>query len=166
MLKIKSLLTHVCLSFVFMACSNSHASNKAHDIRGKWKCGPAIMKGPNLTVTVNWTAEYLANNTYIELTNSQIDPTDRPSFSTVNRSEGRWNVKGDVLETQSTKEQFISATDPSISKALGQKVMEDQVIAKPISLSRILKLNSKELHTFPINAKHKEAEITTYCIRQ
>lgn len=151
--------------FAILVSSESNATNTKRDILGKWNCGPVVMKGPQATVTASWSVNYLPDYTYIELTSTQVNPTDRPSFSTVNRSVGRWEIKGKVLETQSTKEEFISATDPFISKAMGQKVLEEQVTAKPISQSRILKLNAKELRTFPINAKYKEAEVTTTCMR-
>ena len=151
--------------FSILFFSESDATNTKRDILGKWNCGPVVIKGPQATVTASWSVNYLPDGKYIELMSTQVDPTDRPSFSTIYRSEGRWEIKGKVLETQSTKDEFISATDPFISKTMGQKVLEEQVTAKPISQSRILELDVKLLRTFPINAKHKEAEVTTTCKR-
>lgn len=157
--------TPYLLVLTLLASSNTSARNAHAKIVGKWNCGPVVMKAPNATITVNWSVNYLPDHTFIDLVNTQVDATDRPSFSTTSRSKGRWELKGDALESQSTKEEFIGATDPFITKELGQRVLDEQVAAKPIPRSRILKLNKKELHTFPINARNKEAEVTTTCVR-
>jgi hypothetical protein len=107
-MKITTRFAPLFFVFVILVSSESNATNAKRDILGKWNCDPVVMRGPQATVTVSWSVNYLPDYTYIEMTSTKVDPTDRPSFSTINRSEGRWEIKGKVLETQSTKEEFVT----------------------------------------------------------
>ena len=135
------------------------------DLVGSWRCGPTVMQGPGFTVTVTDETTKLRDGTYTAYTTTVIAAPGEAPITLQDRSNGTWELKGDVIRTHVIRSEFLSASDPSITKEAGQKAQDDQLAKKSVYETRILELTSTRSRSIPINSMYKEAAVESRCER-
>ena len=135
------------------------------DLVGTWRCGPTVMQGPGFTVTVTDQTTKLPNGTYTGHTSTVISAPGKPALTLQDRSNGTWELSGDVVRTHVLRAEFLSASDPSITQEEGQKAQNDQLAKKSVYESRILELSGKRSRSIPVNSMYKEAAVESSCER-
>lgn len=61
--------------------------------------------------------------------------------------------------------EFLSASDPSVTKKAGQKAQDEQLAKKSVYESRILEFNGTYSRSIPINSMYKDAAVESTCER-
>jgi hypothetical protein len=72
---------------------------------------------------------------------------------------------GDVVRSRINHVEFLSASDPSVTKGAGQKAQDEQLAKKSVYESRILEFNGTHVRSIPVNAMYKEAAVESTCER-
>ena len=138
---------------------------KPSDLLGTWRCGPTVMQGPGFTVTVTDETTNKADGTYTGQTTTVIAAPGQPPLTLLDRSNGTWELKGDVVRSHVLHVEFVSASDPSITREQGQKAKDDQLAKKSVYESRILELRDGRSRSVPVNSMYKEAAVESSCQR-
>jgi len=68
-----------------------------------------------------------------------------------------------ITEFQESK--FISASDPTISSEVGQKIQDEQLREKFIYKSQILEIDQESMRFIAVDTDHAEAVVETNCRR-
>jgi hypothetical protein len=152
-----------------LACIGSSAaaspSLAVSDLAGAWRCGPTLMLGPGFTVTVTDETTRLTDGTFTSHTTTVIAAPGKPPITLRDRSNGTWELKGDVVSSHVLRAEFLSASDPSITKEAGQKAQDDQLAKKSVYTSRILEFTGTRSRSIPVNPMYKEAAVESRCVR-
>lgn len=138
---------------------------KPSDLVGAWRCGPTAMQGPGFTITVTDENTRLQDGNFTEHTTTVISAPNKVPLTLQHRSSGTWELNGDVVQIHVQRSEFLSASDPSVSKEQGQKAQDEQLAKKSVYESRILELNGDRLRTTPVNPMYKEAAVESSCQR-
>ena len=154
------------ITAMLMGSSAAASSSLAlSDLVGTWRCGPTVMQGPGFTVTTTDETNRLADGTYTSHTTTVIAAPGKPAFTLQDRSNGTWELKGDVVTIHVIRAEFLSASDPSITKEAGQKAQDDQLAKKSVYESRILEITGGRTRSIPVNSMYKEAAVESSCER-
>lgn len=135
------------------------------DLVGTWRCGPTFMQGPGFTVTVTDETTKLSDGTFIGHSRSLISAPDKPPLTLEDRSSGTWELVGDVVRSRINRIEFLSASDPSITKDAGQRAQDEQLAKKSVYESRILEFNGTHSRSIPVNSMYEEAAVESTCER-
>lgn len=135
------------------------------DLVGTWRCGPTVMQGPGFTVTVTDETNKLPDGTFTAHTTTVIAAPGEAPITLRDRSNGTWELKGDVVSSHVLRAEFLSASDPSITRDAGQKAQDDQLARKSVYESRILELTGTRSRSIPVNSMDKEANVESRCER-
>lgn len=135
------------------------------DLLGTWRCGPTVMQGPGFTVTVIDETTKLPNGTFTGHTRSVISAPGKAPLTLQDRSSGTWELVGDVVRSRINHLEFLSASDPSVTKEAGQKAQDEQLAEKSVYESRILEFNGTHSRSIPVNSMYKEAAVESTCER-
>jgi len=146
----------------------SHAQGSAvvtNDLVGKWRCGPTVMRGPNVIVTASEEIIRADDGSFVSHGTSMIEVPGKPPLTIQDKSDGSWELTGEVLKTHIQHLEFLSSSEVSITKEMGQKVEDDQLAKKSIYENRVLEHTGMRYRVFPVNPMHKEAAVETSCER-
>jgi hypothetical protein len=135
------------------------------DLVGTWRCGPTFMQGPGFTVTVTDETTKLSDGTFIGHSRSLISAPGKPPLTLEDRSSGTWELVGDVVRSRINRIEFLSASDPSITKDAGQRAQDEQLAKKSVYESRILEFNGTHSRSIPVNSMYEEAAVESTCER-
>ena len=135
------------------------------DLLGAWRCGPTVMQGPGFTLTVMDETKKLPDGTYTAHTTTVVSAPGKAPITLKDRSNGTWELKGDVVRTHVLRAEFLFASDSSFTKEAGQKAQDDQLAKKSVYESRILELTGTRSRSIPINSMYKEAAVESRCER-
>ena len=132
---------------------------------GTWRCGPTVMHGPNFDISVTTETANASDGTYSTLTTSVITPHGKPSITTTDRAWGTWLLEDDVITSTVQRVEFLTSSDPSITKEIGQQAQDAQVRKKSTYQSRILEFTGHFSRSIPVNSMYKEAAVESSCER-
>lgn len=153
---------------IFLAASGSATAAtpvSPSDLAGTWRCGPTVMQGPGFTVTVTDETTRLPDGTFTGHTRSVISSPGKVPLTLQDRSAGTWELAGDVVRSRINHVEFLSASDPSVTKEAGQKAQDEQLAKKSVYESRILEFNGTRSRSIPVNSMYKEAAVESNCER-
>lgn len=132
---------------------------------GNWRCGPTVMHGPHFDIAVTTETSNAADGTYSTLTTSVITPHGKPSITTTDRAWGTWQLDDGVISSTVQRVEFLSSSDPSITKEIGQQAQDAQVRKKSSYQSRILEFTGRSSRSIPVDSMYKEAVVESSCER-
>ncbi|MDQ1835502.1 hypothetical protein [Massilia scottii] len=132
-------------------------------LTGTWECGPTFMKGPQLVMTVVTVTKRAADRTFVSTSTSVITPRGKPAITLIDSARGTWRLEGRILISAFQESKFISASDPTISAELGQKLQDDQLRNKSIYKAEILQINRKSMRFIPVGSDYSEAVVESNC---
>ena len=135
------------------------------DLVGTWRCGPTVMQGPGFTVTVTDETTKLSDGTYSGHSSTVISAPGKPALTLPDRSSGTRELVGDVVKSRIDQIEFLSASDPSITKEAGQRAQDEQLAKKSVYESRILEFTGTRSRSIPVNYMYKEAAVESTCER-
>lgn len=121
------------------------------------------MQGPGFTVTTSEKITRLETGTYVAHATTVIAVPGRPPLTVQDRSNGTWGFADGIIKTSVLQVEFVSASDPSVTKEKGQKAQDDQLKKKSIYESRVLNFTKNHYRTIPVNSTYKEAEVEISC---
>lgn len=155
------------VAILLVAASSASATTplRPSDLFGTWRCGPTVMQGPGFTVTVTDETTKLPDGTFTGHSRSLISAPGKAPLTLEDRSSGTWELVGDVVRSRINHVEFLSASDPSVTKDAGQKAQDEQLARKSVYESRILEFNGTRVRSIPVNAMHKEAAVESTCER-
>lgn len=134
-------------------------------IIGTWECRPTTMHGPNFDIVVTSRTSNRPDHTSTTLTTSIITPHGAGPITNIDEATETWAIDGDVITRTVSKIRFVSSTDPKITPAVGQQIMDDQIARKSVYQSRVVGIDGKYVRSVPFNATHKQAEVESTCRR-
>jgi hypothetical protein len=123
------------------------------------------MHGPNFVMAVTTETANAPDGTYSTLTTSVVTPHGKSSITTSDRAWGTWLLEDDVVTSTVQKVEFLSSSDPSITKEIGQQAQDAQVRKKSSYQSRILEFTGRSSRSIPVNSMYKEAVVESSCAR-
>ncbi len=132
---------------------------------GTWECGPTTMKGPQFAMNVTSVGTFAADRTFVGKSTNVIEPNGRPAITVVTTSRGTWRLEGTTLIWVYQESKFISASDPSISVEMGQKVEDDEMRKKSVYKSEILEISRESMRRIPVDSAYAAAVVETKCRR-
>ncbi|MEO8670680.1 MAG: hypothetical protein ABI411_05145 [Tahibacter sp.] len=141
------------------------ASVTPSDLVGTWRCGPTVMQRPEVTVTTSDETTNASDGTYTSRGTIVTTLPDKHVTTVLVRSSGTWELKGDIVRTHVQHGEFLSASDPSITKEEGQRLQDDQLRKKSVFEDRILEFTGTRSRSIPINSMYKSAVVETGCER-
>ncbi len=148
------------------ACASATpALSKPSDLLGTWRCGPVVMQGSGFTVTYSEQITWEGGGTYVSYGATVMATPNKVPVTLTDRSNGTWKLEDGIIETHVLRSQFLSASDPAVTREAGQKAHDDQIKKKSVYQNRILEHTADRYRTFPVNAMYKEAEVELSCDR-
>ena len=152
---------------LFAGCTTATTKTSITDesLIGTWECSPTTMHDPNFDLVVTTRTTNNSDHTYTELTTSVITPHGKPSITNRDQANGTWRLDGDVTTSTVLRVEFISSSDPTISKELGQQIQESQLKKKSVYQSKILAFDGATSRSVPLNSMYKEAAVESSCKR-
>ena len=123
------------------------------------------MHGPNFDLTVTEITTNNADHTFVTSTESVIVPNGGAAVITKDEAYGTWHLEGNIVTTEFLKSTFLSSSDPSVGKEIGQRIQDEQLKKKSIYQSRILELSDDKSRSIPVNPMYKEAAVESSCHR-
>jgi len=123
------------------------------------------MHGPNFDRVVTERTIKKSDHTFVGESTAVITPSGKPAVTNMDRQWGIWRLDGDVVISTIQRVQFLSSTDTSFTRELGQKLLEDQVRKKSTYKSRILSFDGKTSRSIPVDSMYKEAVVESTCRR-
>lgn len=158
-----SLLTVLAIS---MWVSAKVASPIAESrIVGTWECGPTIMHGPDFDLKVTEKTTNNADHTFITTTTSVITPHGGTEATHIDEAIGTWRLNGDIVTSALSKSTFLSSSDPTFDKEMGQQIQDAQLRKKSIYQSRLLEITANRSRSITTDSMYKEAEVESVCHR-
>lgn len=136
-----------------------------HDLVGTWRCGPTVMQGLGFTITASEKIERTAAGTFVSHGTTVITRPDQNPLTLHDRSNGTWELADGIIKTYFLHTEFLSASDPSVTKEAGQKAHDDQLRKKSVYKTRVLGYAGTRYRTIPVNSMYKEAEVEGSCER-
>lgn len=154
------------MAAIVAGCSTSRESGLSDQaLLGAWECGPTTMHGPNFDLKVTVQTTNRPDHTYASLTTSVITPHGKSPVTNKDQAHGTWRLDGDIITSTVQQVEFLSSSDPTFSKELGQKVQDDQLRKKSTYQSRILEFNGDVSRSIPVNSLYKGAVVESSCRR-
>jgi hypothetical protein len=123
------------------------------------------MQGPRFTLTVNEETNTRSDGTISTQTTTVISAPGKTDITLKSRISGTWELSGSIFRARILSAEFLSASDPSITKEAGQKAQDDQLAKKSVYETRILELTSSSYRSIPVNSMYKEAVVESSCKR-
>jgi len=158
-----------CAVAIFLVAAGSAAAATSplspSDFFGTWRCGPTVMQGPGFTVTVTDETTKLPDGTFTGHSRSVISAPGKAPLTLQDRSSGTWELVGDVVRSRINHVEFLSASDPSITKDAGQRAQDEQLAKKSVHESRILEFNGTHSRSIPVNSMYRDAAVESTCER-
>ncbi|NHZ35060.1 hypothetical protein [Massilia rubra] len=134
-------------------------------LTGTWECGPTAMKAPSAVITVVSVIKRAADLTFTSLATTVITSSDRPTLTFVASDAGAWRLDGNTLVSDYHASTFISASDPRISTAAGQQVLDAEQRKKSTFKSTILEIGPSAMRSIPLDPTYPEAMVEVTCRR-
>lgn len=132
---------------------------------GSWECGPTVMHGPDVDVTVITRITKNADHTYSDQTTSVIQQQGKAAITHQDTSHGTWQLDADIITTHVERVEFLSSSDPTLTRQQGQANLEAQLKKKSVYRSRLLYLDATSSRAVPVGSLYKAAEVETSCRR-
>ena len=156
----------VLFAVVLAGCSTtSESSFTEKSLIGTWDCGPTTMRGPDFDVVVTTRTINRADHTYTSLTTSVITPKGQPALINKDQADGTWSLDGDIITSSVQRVEFLSSSDPKISKWRGQQIQDAQLKNKSVYQYRILAFDGITSRSVPVNSMYEEAVVESSCKR-
>lgn len=153
-------------SLLLSGCvTTSQAALTSQALVGTWRCGPTVIHGPNFDIAVTTETSNASDGTYSTLTTSIITPHGKPPITTTDRAWGTWLLENDVITSTVQRVEFLTSSDPSITKEIGQQAQDAQVRKKSSYQSRILEFTGRSSRSIPVNSMYEEAAVESSCER-
>jgi hypothetical protein len=154
------------VALVLAGCSTTPKSSLTDkSFVGTWECGPTTMHGPNFDVAVTTRTANRPDHTYSSLTTSVITPQGQLPITNKDQADGTWSLDGDIITSTVQRVEFLSSSDPKITKWLGQQIQDAQLKMKSVYQSRILIFDGITSRSVPVNSMYKEAVVESSCKR-
>ncbi len=149
-----------------VGCSTSREPRLSDQaMLGDWDCGPTTMHGPGFDLVVTVRTTNRPDHTYTSLTTSVITPHGKSPVTNKDQAYGTWRLDGGIVTSSVQRVEFLSSSDPTFSKELGQKIQDDQLRKKSTYQSRILEFDGEVSRSIPVNSLYKEAIVESSCRR-
>ena len=132
---------------------------------GAWECGPISMHKGNLDLVLTTLTTYSPDLTFVSLSTSVMTFTGKAPITNKDQAYGTRSLKGDTMTFATKRVEFLSSSEKSISRELGQKINNDFLLLEPTSQSRIIHFDGKTSRSFLIEPMYKEAQVESSCRR-
>ena len=123
------------------------------------------MQGPNFDLVVTTRTTNNHDHTYSSLTTSVITPHGQAAVTNKDIAYGSWRLEADVISSTVERVQFLSSSDPTFSRELGQQIQEAQLKKKSVYKSRVLDFDGNTSRSVPVDSMYKEAVVESSCRR-
>jgi hypothetical protein len=151
---------------IVAGCSTSRESGLSDQaLLGDWECGPTTMHGTSFDLVITVRTTNRPDHTYTSLTTSVITPHGKSPVTNKDQAHGTWRLDGDMITSTVQQVEFLSSSDPTFRKELGQKIQDDQLGKKSTYQSRILEFDGHVTRSIPVNSLYKEAVVESSCRR-